>query len=607
MCCSATTANKALSVSNSKCRANSKQHGCSTMSSWSSCNHRFAFAALMLALVSEGAAMVTESPTRGLLGGASRIRIQRTEGAATLLSAAREKQRQRLKEIGADSEGLYSSLLEAKLSAQNNAAKRSWTEALFGEDEDELDALTAENLAERVREEASTVADLQTATGSEIPDMELHLQMEAARKRSGTSKGQTGSTAAAFIDGHVADATNMEKVAMSSLPLQLPGPAASVIDTVENNRRKAKVVSARKAPVQKNVSKRSVESVKPIRRVLSGDATPGIKSISTKDVSAIMSAKKFSTQRVSREEEIELARIVQQGSELQRMKTDFEEEHGRDITRQEWADLADLESPKELRRLVSTYRSAKNKLVTANMGLVHAVVRSQYGAWARQRGITLEELVQEGSLGLIRAAELFDPSRGLRFSTYATIWIKGILSNSKVDEIISLPAREKTKWNKIRKASADMIRENGNVERYKPKAREVAMRTGLNAEEVESVTRKMNKAHNLMSLDYKYENQGRSGTDSSRGDLHNDRALHADSDLVERLQLRADVIAALARNLDPREARLMRLRYGLKDGISRSLTECAEAMGISYETARRLSLQCLKKLREADDADSLQE
>jgi len=572
-------------------------------SSWSSCNYRFACAALFLTLLPEGAAMVSKSPTkRGLLSTASHIQIQRSGGAAALLSEAREKQRQRLKEIGADSRDLYSSMLEAKLSSQNGPSNRSWTEALFGETEDEVDALAAENLAARVREEASTVADLQTATGSEIPNMELHLQMEAARNRSGSSKGKAESTAAAFIDGHVEGATNIEKVAMSALPLQLPGPAASVIASTSRNGKKTK---------QSRVRIKATASSKPIRvetkqrRFTSTDAD--INSKSTKDVSGVMSAKKFSTQRVSHEEEIELARIVQRGSQLHRVKTDFEAQNGRDITRQEWADLAGLESPKELRRLVSTYRSAKNKLVTANMGLVHAVVRSQYGPWARQRGISVEELVQEGSLGLIRAAELFDPSRGLRFSTYATIWIKGVLSNSKVDEIITLPAREKTKWNKIRKASADMLREHGNVGQYRPKAKEVAMRTGLKTEEVESLTRKMQKAQNLLSLDYQYETHGRSGTDSSKGDLHNDRALHADSDLVERLQLRADVIAVLARNLDPREARLMRLRYGLKDGISRSLTECAEAMGVSHETARRLSLQCLKKLREADDADSLQE
>merc|ERR1712087_728610 len=124
----------------------------------------------------------------------------------------------------------------------------------------------------------------------------------------------------------------------------------------------------------------------------------------------------------------------------------------RSISRSEWAKLADLESATQLRREVATYRRAKQLLVSANMGLVHTVVKKNYYDVRRTSGTTYEELVQEGSLGLLRAAELFDPSRGIRFSTYATIWIKGQLSNSNVSEPVKLPQREKTKWNKIVKA-----------------------------------------------------------------------------------------------------------------------------------------------------------
>ena len=89
--------------------------------------------------------------------------------------------------------------------------------------------------------------------------------------------------------------------------------------------------------------------------------------------------------------------------------------------------------------------------------------------------------------------------------------------------------------------------------------------------------------------------------------LSNDKNMMDDVDLVERLQLRADIVAALARNLDPREARLMRLRYGLNDGKTRSISDCAGSMGISKARAQQLAVGCLKKLRQADDAESLQE
>ena len=131
----------------------------------------------------------------------------------------------------------------------------------------------------------------------------------------------------------------------------------------------------------------------------------------------------------SHEEEIELARAIQLGAKVNILKSDLETKLNRSITKAEWAEAAGFSSASKLRRVVSDYRKAKNKLVMANMGLVHAVVKGNWfntGEGRRRNGnaASYDELVQEGSLGLLRAAELFDPERGLRFSTYATIWIK---------------------------------------------------------------------------------------------------------------------------------------------------------------------------------------
>ena len=93
----------------------------------------------------------------------------------------------------------------------------------------------------------------------------------------------------------------------------------------------------------------------------------------------------------------------------------------------------------------------------------------------------------------------------------------------------------------------------------------------------------------------------------SRQGLAQHRVRDADADLTERTQLRADLIAAMARNLDAREGRLMRLRYGLSDGNARSLQECAESMGLSYARVQQLSKICLLKLRQAAEAESLEE
>jgi RNA polymerase primary sigma factor len=208
---------------------------------------------------------------------------------------------------------------------------------------------------------------------------------------------------------------------------------------------------------------------------------------------------------------------------------------------------------------------------------------------------------------LLRAAELFDPSRGLRFSTYATIWIKGALGNSHMSEAIKLPARARTKWNKIVQAHDELVKEKGMSQ--EPTPEEVANRVGMSVEDVVIFQRKMKQAKHVLSLDYEYKQQSRSGADVGNSDrlLENDKNFQSDADLAERTQMQADVIAAMARNLTPREARLMRLRYGLADGQQRSLRECAEAMGLSESRVQTLAKDCLKKLREAAEAESLEE
>jgi RNA polymerase sigma factor (sigma-70 family) len=409
----------------------------------------------------------------------------------------------------------------------------SWTDAILDEDEyaDDQDFLM-------------DFMELQRSTGTEIPNEELQLQIDQATLSPDL-----------FLDAHIQDASFMEKVAMSSIPQQLPRPAVTALS-------KKKKRSSKKTSIL--------------------DLT-------------------FAHGRVTPEQEVQLGKMIQNGVVLHKKKMELEATLGREVTRQEWTDHVGLESPKELRRFVSEYRRAKQLLVTANMGLVHAVVKIQH---SRKMGVTYEELVQEGSLGLLRAAELFDPSRGLRFSTYATIWIKGTLSNSHVVEPITLPQREKSKWNKIRKAHEELVAE---LDR-EPTPQEICTRIEMSVEEFLTIKRKMTQAQQVLSLDYVYNAVTRGGTagDSFAG-LQNDKAFMADVDLAERAQLHADIVAALARNLDAREARLMRLRYGLADGQTRSLAECAEAMGLGQTRVQQIAQKCLKKLREAEEMSSLEE
>ncbi|KAK1735958.1 RNA polymerase sigma factor [Skeletonema marinoi] len=279
---------------------------------------------------------------------------------------------------------------------------------------------------------------------------------------------------------------------------------------------------------------------------------------------------------LSRDQEYELARTIQRGAQIHKLKAEYESSHQEQLTKRDWAH--------------------------SNMGLVHAVVNNQYRrkAFKQHRGeITMDELVQEGSLGLIRAAELFDPEKGLRFSTYATIWIKGVLSNSSMDDdIVTLPSRERVIWNKIRRAWDDM-----------KAAGEEAPLSRRDKKRVEESIQRMQCVGNVLSLDYQYTSSTRSGyADGRRQEgLMSTKFFSEDADLAERAQLKADLVAALVRNLDERELQLIRLRYGLHDGQEYTIKECAAKMEINRETARLLQHACLKKLREASNMESLQE
>ena len=483
----------------------------------------------------------------------------------------------------------------------------AWTEALFGEPEavalsvDSVETAIAaahqRQMEGRIQDELADLSALRAASVED--DVSARLQEEAAARRSRSAEKMLP-TQPAFVARKKtsASAVNKEKKTSATAALSSSSSRSRAVRASSTATATTKTIKPTKFSEKKKQKQQQTTTLSPLTE---------------------------RHERLTAEEEVELARIIRQGTELHRLKTAFEAEHSRDISRQEWTDLAMQEStadidmpianPRDLRRLISAYRSAKNRLVSSNMGLVYAVVRSKHGHRLRMAGISEDELVQEGSLGLLRAAELFDPDRyGARFSTYATTWIKGMLSNSRVDQAISVPARETTKWNKIRRAAADIAMENCGGEQQEtnkqPKAKEVASRTGLNLDEVQHTTSKMAQVQKVLSLDYRYRTVRRSEVEDHAGFDH-DRAVQVDADLAERITFRSDVVAALVRNLSEEEGRLLRLRYGLDadaDGSGgRSLAECAAIMGWSRDKARLLANKCLQKLREADGAEALQE
>jgi len=337
------------------------------------------------------------------------------------------------------------------------------------------------------------------------------------------------------------------------------------------------------------------------------EAAPSAK-VTRRKVAKLHTKKKTSkSSLLTKEQEYALAHTIQAGTRLHKLKAEYESKHTKPLSKKQWANLASM-SPNDLRKLISDYRSAKQELVSSNMGLVHAVVKN-YSSKANYRGVHLDELVQEGSLGLIRAAELFDPAKNLRFSTYATIWIKGVLSNSNsLDDMITLPSREKTLSNKVRTAWEEIDGGKGTKPNISA-SKEIAQRLQMKESVVKTHLQRMARASNILSLDYQYNVGSRSGTTNDRQEsLHNNIQLGTDADLAEQLQFKADIVSELTSNLSEKEVQLMRLRYGLcNDGKEHTVKECAAIMGVSRETARQLQHKCLKKLREASSMHSLQE
>jgi len=325
---------------------------------------------------------------------------------------------------------------------------------------------------------------------------------------------------------------------------------------------------------------------------------------------------------LSKEDEIELSHLIQNGIKLQAIKSQYENAHVQKITNEEWAKLSNIDSADILTEQLNASADAKNKLITSNLGLVYATIKN--GNYGRNSGVSNEELVQEGCLGLIRAAELFDPNKGYRFSTYATIWIKGTLGNSRIDQTITIPDREKRKWNKIQKAVQQVSPNLHNIDFVTKieNVHDIAEMVNMSIDDVEKVTRQMNNMKRILSLDYKYSTTTRSGGTTTASDadfsLEHRRTQSPSSSDDDNLSnngnqivhLRHDVLKALSNTLSDREEQILRLRYGLNENDPkgcRSIVECAQEMGLSRARVQQLAASSLKKLREKEDVIFLQE
>ena len=280
------------------------------------------------------------------------------------------------------------------------------------------------------------------------------------------------------------------------------------------------------------------------------------------------------------DEEIELARKIADLLLLEELAAQFESDNGREPDTKEWAALVEMPVIKFRRRLMLG-RRAKEKMVQSNLRLVVSIAKKYMN-----RGLSFQDLIQEGSLGLIRAAEKFDHEKGYKFSTYATWWIRQAITRAIADQsrTIRLPVHLYETISRIKKTTKVLSQEFGR----KPTEEEIAESMEMTIEKLRFIAKSAQLPISLETPIGKEE-------DSRLGDFIEADIENPEQDVAKNL-LREDLEGVLA-TLSPRERDVLRLRYGLDDGRMKTLEEIGQIFDVTRERIRQIEAKALRKLR----------